>query len=347
LLDFTSALYLGLRHGSGAVAPWTALTTGKPAALAEGGAAAALARAAADLVGCARALVAPSTLHLFWDLVGGLDPREARVCFDLALYPVARWAVERAGARGVSVRPFRHHDPASLAAALAAETGRTPVVVTDGHCPGCGRPAPLAAYLTRLRGSGGTLALDDTQALGVRGPGGSGSLGEAELAGSAQVVWAASLSKGFGVPLAVVAGSARAMSALAARSETRVHCSPPAAATLHAGRAALARNARDGDRLRRRLAARVKLFRTGLGARGLLSRGGDFPVQHVDCPPGLTATALHARLAAAGIGTVVTRARCRRQPRVTFIITARHTPAQIEHAVDVLHRVATPKERAR
>ena len=32
MLDFTSALYLGLRHGSGSLRPWSALTTGVPAA---------------------------------------------------------------------------------------------------------------------------------------------------------------------------------------------------------------------------------------------------------------------------------------------------------------------------
>ena len=52
MLDFTSALYLGLRHPSASLAPWSALSLGQPAALQEAPAATALAARLARLQGC-------------------------------------------------------------------------------------------------------------------------------------------------------------------------------------------------------------------------------------------------------------------------------------------------------
>ena len=69
MLDFTSALYLGLRHPSPSLRPWPGLTTGKPAALQPAPGSAAIAGEFAALVGCERATPAASTLHLFWDLL--------------------------------------------------------------------------------------------------------------------------------------------------------------------------------------------------------------------------------------------------------------------------------------
>ena len=54
-------------------------------------------------------------------------------------------------------------------AVVDVRAGRQPIVVTDGYCPSCGRPAPVRAYADLVRGTGGYLVLDDTQALGVLG----------------------------------------------------------------------------------------------------------------------------------------------------------------------------------
>ena len=73
MLDFTSALYLGLRHSHGALRPWAQLTTGRPAALEPAPEAVALAQDLAQFLGRERATLAPSTLHLFWDLFDVLE----------------------------------------------------------------------------------------------------------------------------------------------------------------------------------------------------------------------------------------------------------------------------------
>ena len=65
-------------------APWTQLTTGRPAALEPAPEAVVLAQDLAQLLGCERAVLAPSTLHLFWDLFDVL------ACDRIAIY-ARRW----------------------------------------------------------------------------------------------------------------------------------------------------------------------------------------------------------------------------------------------------------------
>jgi 8-amino-7-oxononanoate synthase len=171
MLDFTSSLYLGLRHASGSLRPWDQLTTGVPAALAAPPGSDKVAEGLAALVNCDRATLAPSTLHLFWDWFGMLRSDRVGIYMDAGVYPIARWGVERAGSRGVPLHTFPHHDVAALRRLLRQDRDRRlrPVVVTDGFCPGCSRHAPIAAYLDSVRAYGGQLVMDDTQALGVFG----------------------------------------------------------------------------------------------------------------------------------------------------------------------------------
>ena len=114
MLDFTSALYLGMRHPGRSLRPWVQLTTGRPAALASPPSASAVAEHLAALQGCEAATLVPSTLHLFWDLFTILANERIAIYMDAGTYAIVKWAVERAAARGTPVRIFRHHDPDAL-----------------------------------------------------------------------------------------------------------------------------------------------------------------------------------------------------------------------------------------
>lgn len=338
MIDFTSALYLGLRHPSWALRPWRRFTTGVPAALCEPASAASISRDLAALTGCERALLGTSTLHLFWDLFHGLADARSIIYMDAGLYPIARWGIERAAARGVPVREIPHHDPRALWRLLQESPRRRPVMVTDGFCPRCGRSAPLAAYLEAVERAGGRLVIDDTQALGVLGRdpgrrapyghGGGGSLAWNHLA-SPDVIVTASLAKGLGVPVAMLAGSEAAVSRFEATSETRVHCSPPSVAALHAAAHALAVNRAHGDTLRARLVALVSLFRRDLSRAGFPVVGGRFPVQTLGTVRGDAAVRLHGTLRRQGIVTVLRRDTEGLGPRLTCVLTARHTPGDV------------------
>ena len=346
MLDFTSALYLGLCHPSEALRPWGGLTTGRPAALGEPPDARAVAADLAALQGCERAVLAPSTLHLFWDLFGMLG-RRAAIYLDAGAYAVARWGAERAAGRGAPVRLFGHHDPVDLERWLRrdAGTGRAPVVAADGFCPACGRAAPLAAYLAAARTRGGQLIVDDTQALGVLGEapgrggpygrGGGGSLRWSGVGGG-DVLVISSLAKAFGAPLAALAGSDEAVRRFEERSDTRVHSSPSSVAVVRAAERALAINRQCGDALRLRLWRRVCLFRAGLRRAGLAAQGGPFPVQTILPEPGCDVPKQHRLLLDRGVRAVLRRDHDGTGARISLLITARHRPAQLACAVDAL-----------
>jgi 8-amino-7-oxononanoate synthase len=220
-------------------------------------------------------------------------------------------------------------------------------VVTDGFCPGCGRAAPLREYLESARAQGGLLVLDDTQAIGVLGRpsvgssygrGGGGSLPHTGLAGG-DILVGASLAKGFGVPVAVLAGHPDMIRDLQAVSETRVHCSPPSAAVIHASRHALVINTRHGEELRHRLAQRVARFHRALERAGFSVQGGLFPVQRV-VGSRQDAMTVHQRLRDAGVRAVLQRPRCSGEAALTFVITARHSLPALDQAVQSLVEAA-------
>jgi 8-amino-7-oxononanoate synthase len=276
-----------------------------PAALQEPPGAPALARELAQLQGCEAATLLPSTLHLYRDVFGLLARGEivARpaLLIDAAAYPIARWGAEWAALRGVPVRQFRHGDVPQLdrLARQLRHDGCVPVVLADGYTPGDAWPPPLRAYMDIVAPLGGWLVLDDTQALGVLGPDGGGSVRLHGLQGM-PLLAGASLAKGLGAPLAALAGPAQAIAAFERHSESRMHASPPPVAVIAAAHAALRINARDGARLRRTLQARISQLRRALAAARLACHGGAFPVQLVPLPgmPHEVAAALAERACA-------------------------------------------------
>lgn len=343
MLDFTCALYLGLRHGATSLRPWSQLTRGAPAALVETARQRQLARRIAGLQGCEQGTLGRSTLHLFWDLFGLLARQPIAIYLDRGSYPVARWGVERAAGRGTAVHGFPHRDPDALWRLLRRGAGRRrPVVVSDGLCTGCGCSTPLAEYLDCVRRAHGLLIVDDTQALGLLGTapdqahpygrGGGGSLRHLGLA-DPDVILVSSLAKGLGVPLAVLAGSQKVLRWFEHGSETRMHSSPPSAADTSAGERALELNAHLGDALRQRLARRVRRFQDGLAAQSVPITGGLFPVQTIGPIPGVDPAGLYRHLAQAGIRTVLRRACDSADPRISFILTARHAFGDIDQAI--------------
>ncbi|MED5613136.1 aminotransferase class I/II-fold pyridoxal phosphate-dependent enzyme [Janthinobacterium sp. P210005] len=347
MLDFTSALYLGMRHPAASLAPWSSLTLGQPAALQEPPGAQTLAASLAALQGCEAACVLPSTLHLFWDLFGMLAAERLVILVDGGSYAIARWGAERAQALGLPLRMFPSGEMAVLRR-LAADwgrQGRRPLILADGYVPGSEQVLPLASYAALARQGGGYLLLDDTQVLGVAGTAGGGSARLHGLPGGydkggGHLIVGASLAKGFGVPLAVLAGSGNLLRRFAARSQTRVHASPPSAAVLAAARRALALNARHGDALRARLAERVAQWRAGMAAAGIACQGGSFPVQRL---PGRAH--LQQVLRAAG---VLSLAQAGDGPgALTFLLRADQTPRQLEQAMGLLeHHIRRRYERS-
>lgn len=341
--DFTSALYLGMRHPAQSLASWDKLTLGKPAALEPVPGEPELGAALARLMDCEAACLLPSTLHLFWDLFGWLASARVALLVDSAAYPVARWGAERACAQGVPLQCFSHCN-ASQAAAMARrwrEAGRRPVILSDGYTPGAAAAPPLAAYADIADSCGGLLLLDDTQALGVLGVDGGGSVAQHGLGGG-PVLAGASLAKGFGAPLAVLAGPRTLLGSFIAASATRVHCSPPSVAAIAAGRCALESNRRTGRALRERLRERVAQLRAELAAFGIGCMGGEFPVQRILVPHSCDGLALRNELSLAGVEVLLQGTPARQI--LTLLLRADHSAQEVAFAarsigqlMEVLH----------
>jgi 8-amino-7-oxononanoate synthase len=348
MLDFTSSLYLGLRHSSQSLRPWQQLTLGVPAALRTPLGARSLESELARLQGCERVTLGTSTLHLFWDLFGMLSGRGQTIYFDRRIYPVARWGAERAVARGTPSLPFRHLDCQSLREQIArnSSSGTRPVILTDGFCTTCGKTAPLADYLEVTQAADGLLIVDDTQAFGILGhspdaaspygKGGGGSLQWCAVGGS-RIIVINSLAKGFGVPIAMLAGPSALVEWFETRSETRVHSSPPSVAALRAAERALRINRTCGDVLRRRVDSLVNYFRTRLAQIGWPVGGGIFPAQSLLLKSVHGATSLFEYLLKHGIRTAPVKSEDARLPaRISIILTARHQHGEVDRLIEVL-----------
>jgi 8-amino-7-oxononanoate synthase len=347
MLDFTSALYLGMRHPHRSLRSWAELTTGRPAALEAPREAQPLVRDLARLLGQEDATLGTSTLHLFWDLFDVLARDRIAIYTDSGAYPIARWGIERVAAKGVPTNEFKSHDPAALEALLNRDrkSGYRPVVVADGLCPATGRTAPLPQYLELVRARAGYLVIDDTQALGILGHGstpglpyGSGGAGSAAWhgIGGPELIVVSSLAKGLGAPLATLAANAQVVAKFEALSACRMHCSPPSFAAIGAGQRALMINAGQGDDLRARLLTLVRRLRHQLHEAGIAASGGFFPVQTLKPVPEVDAATLHDRLSDLGVRTVLHRSRNGGDTRLSFLISTAHSAADIDAGIDAL-----------
>ena len=145
-----------------------------------------------------------------------------------------------------------------------------------------------------------------------------------------------SLAKGFGAPLAVIAGNAKLIAKFEDLSATRVHSSPPSLAVISAARRALAVNEMRGDRLRSHLAKLVRHFREGLRQIGLSALGGLFPVQTLRAIPGIDPQRLYRRLLSFDVRAVLRSARHMSDAALSFLITVLHTPSDIGCCMDAL-----------
>lgn len=334
MIDFTSALYLGFRHLRDELPTWSSLSTGRPAALGGEDISRQTAAEFAALTGAESAVLGPSSLHLFSDLCIWLGGRGATFLIDQRAYPIAQWAVARE-----RFAPFAHYDLNHLENRLRRGRRGRPVVVADAYCPRCGRHAPIQDMQQLIRPLGGLLLLDDTQGLGIFGDsprpwmrwgkGGGGSLRFQSITSKEDVLVISSLAKAFGVPIAVLQGPAELTSAAMNAGLSWTHCSPPAIPLVMAAANAIRRNHHEGDALRSKLLALLAPMRRFLAGAGVESPL--FPVLSLG---GIDALAAHARLRSAGIETFVND-----PSRLSFVITADHSPDQLRELVRELYYV--------
>lgn len=344
--DFDSSLYLGLRHSSDALPRWQQLTTGAPVVLGPTAGTTEMEARLRRRLDVEVAFTTASTLHALADIRAVYG--DHRVVLDEFSYPVADLVTGPRPAR------FRHRVPGDLARCLEL-LDEPAVVIVDGWCTVCGRPAPIREYARIVRRCEGLLVVDDTQAWGVIGRGtmprrpvaadGDGSVVGSRLSRHPAIVTVASAAKAYGVPIAVVAGPTHVVERLRVEGPTRIHCSQPSGAHLAALASALDVDDRCGHLLRRRLHRLTRRLVASLQAIPIHVRSGGFPVVGLDLSGRADVHRIRDLLQRSGVQTVVVRGHDR--PLLTFIVRADHRPADIDHAGRCVRELLGETERIR
>lgn len=229
-----------------------------------------------------------------------------------------------------------HADPEAVRKALATHGGAA-IVVSDTVFSVDGDRAPLAAFATACREHGAGLVVDDAHGLGVLGDGGRGAPYAAGLAGAADVVATATLSKSLGSQGGVVLGPARVIDHLVNTARTFIFDTGLAPAAAGAALAALRLLRREPERAARAREVAAELH-ARLTAAGLEAVRPDAAVVSVRAPSPERAVRWAADCRTAGLAVG-----CFRPPSVPdgvsrLRLTARAdlSGAEIERAVRVI-----------
>jgi len=344
--DFTSSLYLGMKHSSTELAGWSQLTTGVPAALYETAQCKYVGNYLAGMQSCEKGIVAPSTLHLYLDLFDFLSKQKIVAFVDDKIYPVSRYGIEKLIVKGIPVYTFKHLDAGNLYELITTKVKgfATPVVFTDGFCTQCGKPAPLKEYCSIVAPFKGRIIIDDTQAFGILGKGkdafiygygGGGILQWLNIA-NANIITVVSLAKAFGVPMAVISGSAKFISALERNSKIRESSSPVSFADLSAVNNVIILNNTCGDYRRRKLLRNILLIKNELMRYGIQLIGGLFPIQSIAGLDYYETIHLFNRLDNNQFKTVLTKNHKDQKPAISFVINCNHSSKEIQALADTI-----------
>jgi 8-amino-7-oxononanoate synthase len=241
------------------------------------------------------------------------------------------------------VRVVEHRDVAAVDRALSGRTSDRAVVVTDAVFSVDGDLAPLAELHAVTRSHGALLVVDEAHSVGVIGDEGRGAAHQAGLAGEADVVLTATLSKSLGAQGGAVLGPAVVVEHLVNAARSFIFDTGLAPAAAGAAVAALG-VLRAEPALAKAVRERAAGLSTDLLAAGLRATTPDGAV--VSVLVGDPATAADAAAAALDAGV---RVGCFRPPSVPdgvsrLRLTARAdlTDAEATRAVEVVARVLSP-----
>lgn len=356
MLDFTSASYLGSEFSSISLHLKTPLTLGKPAFLKEPLLNRWVANQIAKMQGLERGVIAPSSLHLFWDLFGILSKNYV-VFIEENIYPIGQWGTIHADARQIPVIRFKPENLIELQNSIITNclNKQKPLIVCDALNIDSGKLAPIKEYLSLIEPMNGNLLIDDTQTFGIFGTnpthtgfglGGGGILKLLQI-NSYKILTINSLSKAFGVPIAVLAGNEKIIKSFEKHSLTRVHTSAVSAAHAIAAARILKTNQQIGDKLRQKLWNNIQYFRKNLAKLGYLTTtSGIFPVQKVSLNYPNSALLIYQKLLENNIECLLlASAQKPPQPSIAFCFRADHSFKDIYILLTTLMKILKKQEK--
>jgi 8-amino-7-oxononanoate synthase len=246
----------------------------------------------AHLVEQEKALIFPSTTHIAHDILPILSGKKGVIFIDSWAYPINREGAYAAVRQGARMVQFAHNDPGDLEEKLKSfRKIRDKVILCDGVYSAGGGKAVLNEFSILAERYGAVIYIDDAHGIGLFGkhPGqtlpyglGGGGTPLYEKIPAGNYLYVASLSKAFGVPCSFIAGPSKFINFVSRSSKTFVHNSQPAIPVVAAAIGSLKVHRTDGDRLREKLAQRVKQFILGIEYAGIqLPMNEYFPIQSI------------------------------------------------------------------
>lgn len=349
VVDLASNDYLGLARdprvvdaGVDALRAWGAGSTGSRLVTGSTRLHGELEEALADFTGSAAALVFSSGYTANLGAVTALSGRGALVVSDVAAHASLVDAARLSRAR---VEVARCTDPAVVDQVLAAREEPRALVVVDGVDSVDGGIAPLAELHAVCRARDAVLLVDDAHGLGVRGPGGRGTLTEAGLAGAPDVVLTATLSKSLGSQGGVVLAARAVVEHLVDTARPFIFDTGLAPAAAGAALAALEIVRGEPDRVAALHAAAASVAASARAA----APGLDVPAPTAAMVPVVLGDPAVALGAAASCAEHGLRAGCFRPPSVPPGTSRLRLTARADLTVDdlalvdqVLHKVLGP-----
>ncbi|WP_244409585.1 8-amino-7-oxononanoate synthase [Streptomyces albofaciens] len=286
LLDLASNDYLGLarhpevtRGAAQAAHRWGAGATGSRLVSGSTELHARLEAELADFCGFEAALVLSSGYAANLAAVTALGGHGGLIVSDAGNHASLIDGCRLAKARTV-VAP--HADPDAVRKSLDGHDGPA-LAVTDAVFSVDGDAAPLRSLADACRAHGAALLVDDAHGLGVLGDGGRGTPHAAGLAGDADVVATATLSKSLGSQGGVVLGPARVIEHLVNTARTFIFDTGLAPAAAGGARTALRLLRREPERASRAREVADELYER-LTAGGLTVARPDAAVVSVRAP---------------------------------------------------------------
>jgi glycine C-acetyltransferase len=239
------------------------------------------------------------------------------------------------------IKVFEHRD-ADHADSLLAETkraGRHQLLITDGVFSMDGDIAPLPALVEVAEKHGAIMMIDDAHASGVLGTAGAGTVDHFGLHGRVDIQ-VGTLSKAIGVLGGFIAGAHELIEWLVNRGRPFLFSTSAPPAVVAACLEALDIIHDEPDRLER-LWANTRSFKAGLHDLGFDTGDSETPITPVITGDEVKTQAFARRLFEEGVFTpaIVFPTVATGRARVRTIVTADHTSADLEQALDAFARV--------
>ena len=233
---------------------------------------------------------------------------------------------------------FRHNDPGDLARRLRRLEGAPGdrLIVVEGLYSMLGDRSPLAEIVEVKRAAGASLLIDEAHAFGVLGENGRGAAEEACVEADVDVIvgtFSKSLGGIGGFALSDLPGFE--VLRLACRPYMFTASLPPS--VVASALAALERIERTPV-LRRTLRANARRLHDGLAAAGFTLGGEAGPIVSIHVPDTPTSIRFWTALLEAGVyvNLALPPATPTLEPLLRCSVTAAHTTAQIDYAVEVI-----------